>query len=424
MAENIEHNERILRKVRKQIEFYLSDANLSKDRVTCCTYSEAISSGGIPADFFLKCNRVKERITTIAEIEEALKTSKYLQFADGKVFRKFPFQPRTNQDRCTIYVENIPSYATQEKVRKWFRPYGKVVYVSLPKSKAGTIKGYAFVEFNTEEEAERCKASHQESGMYIENRDPAELLSVKTFEGFEDHEGETETGEPENQPCESAEEVHSEEVTKEDVATQFRILSRNDWKKERNKYLNNWRKEGKARRQEIWRQQMKINRRRKIAEEEKALQPKTELNFQCGLIVKISLKEEIHDPKSIKDQLKAIGGIKYVEAMQGAVEAIVRTESPDVASSLVKNPLGKGEVLTVIQCKHRWETLRNRYSKSSKLLQVAASETFIDESPATCSFPYNAEMEFMLEHIKRRRPRKMFEFLKNSSHRTTADQKF
>ncbi|KAK2707620.1 hypothetical protein QYM36_015358 [Artemia franciscana] len=61
---------------------------------------------------------------------------------------------------------------------------------------------------------------------------------------------------------------------------------------------------------------------------------------------------------------------------------------------------------TVIQCKHRWETLRNRYSKSSKLLQLAASETFIDESPATCSFPYNEEMEFMLEHIKRRRPRK------------------
>jgi La-related protein 7 len=52
--------------------------------------------------------------------------------------------------------EQLPLDAQHEWLTDVFSAYGKVAYVSLPKYRSsGKIKGFAFVEFDTPEEANK-----------------------------------------------------------------------------------------------------------------------------------------------------------------------------------------------------------------------------------------------------------------------------
>jgi La-related protein 7 len=57
-----------------------------------------------------------------------------------------------------VYVkENLPSNVYHELVKRVFSRFGNVAYVSLPKYKStGQIKGFAFVEFDSEQGAENA----------------------------------------------------------------------------------------------------------------------------------------------------------------------------------------------------------------------------------------------------------------------------
>lgn len=81
---------------------------------------------------------------------------------DGmKVKRRIPF--RINQvntkemDNCMIYVENFPENLDHEDLTKIFKRAGKIRHVSLPRFKnSKAIKGFAFIEFSTPEEAKKA----------------------------------------------------------------------------------------------------------------------------------------------------------------------------------------------------------------------------------------------------------------------------
>lgn len=50
--------------------------------------------------------------------------------------------------------ENLPPELTHDHLKKVFSEFGQVVYVSIPKYRnTHAIKGFAFVEFDTPEEA-------------------------------------------------------------------------------------------------------------------------------------------------------------------------------------------------------------------------------------------------------------------------------
>jgi La-related protein 7 len=56
----------------------------------------------------------------------------------------------------SLLQEQLPLDAQHEWLRDIFSAYGKVAYVSLPKYRtSGKIKGFAFVEFDTPEEANK-----------------------------------------------------------------------------------------------------------------------------------------------------------------------------------------------------------------------------------------------------------------------------
>ncbi|XP_050432086.1 la-related protein 7 [Adelges cooleyi] len=167
--------------LRKQMEFYLSDANLRKDRL----FGHLMQTTQcINVDTFLNCNKIKKLTTSPDDIVKAIESSKLLTVSEckTKIYRIKPVEEKQPEDidRCTIYVENLPSKADHGIVKSTFEKYGTVAYVSLPTFKSGNIKRFAFVEFENEESVktilEEFKKIHEDSKIL-----PEQLQSIITF---------------------------------------------------------------------------------------------------------------------------------------------------------------------------------------------------------------------------------------------------
>lgn len=97
--------------------------------------------------------------TDINLIVKALNKSTMLQVSeDGtKVRRVTPIVEKLNIEECSVYIQGLPSDADHEWLIKMFTEFGPIAYVSIPKFKYNNkIKGFAFIEFETPEAAEKC----------------------------------------------------------------------------------------------------------------------------------------------------------------------------------------------------------------------------------------------------------------------------
>ncbi|XP_029045172.1 la-related protein 7-like [Osmia bicornis bicornis] len=170
----------------KQMEFYFSDANLTKDRFLNNLIKE---DPYVDLRIFLRFNKIRDLTTDINRINKALQASTILSISDDgtKVCRVTPIVQKENIDECTVYVQNLPPDADHETLSSIFSQYGQVVYVSVPRFKNNKkIKGFAFVEFNTPEEAGKCLKAFQKKGCLLPSYTaPDELLSITTFDDME-----------------------------------------------------------------------------------------------------------------------------------------------------------------------------------------------------------------------------------------------
>lgn len=74
--------------IRKQMEFYFSDANLSKDRFL----SELIKSEPyVPLEIFLKFNKLRSMTQDLTHLVKALKFSTELELSDDKTKVKIQY---------------------------------------------------------------------------------------------------------------------------------------------------------------------------------------------------------------------------------------------------------------------------------------------------------------------------------------------
>lgn len=165
----------------KQMEFYFSDANLSKDRFL----GDLVKRNPyVPIELFLKFNKIRTLTQDINDIAKAMKNSTLLELSDDrlKVKRKTPILPY-DADSRTVYVESIPGTASREWLERVFSDYGHVAYISLPKFKnSQKIKGFAFIEFNKPEDAQKCISTFTKMGCKLPTcMPPEDLSSIKMF---------------------------------------------------------------------------------------------------------------------------------------------------------------------------------------------------------------------------------------------------
>uniref|UniRef100_A0A1B6LXL2 RRM domain-containing protein n=1 Tax=Graphocephala atropunctata TaxID=36148 RepID=A0A1B6LXL2_9HEMI len=66
--------------------------------------------------------------------------------------RKLVKKPRV--EKGVVYLSHIPHGFYEEQIRKYFTQFGKVTNLSVPRSKTGRLKGFAFIEFKHPEVAE------------------------------------------------------------------------------------------------------------------------------------------------------------------------------------------------------------------------------------------------------------------------------
>ncbi|XP_063822985.1 la-related protein 7-like [Ostrinia nubilalis] len=165
----------------KQMEFYFSDANLMKDRYL----SDLVKNDPfVPLETFLKFNKIRSMSTDITDIVKAMKNSTFLEMSEDKqkVKRKTPILPY-DADIRTVYVESIPGTASLDWLEKVFSDFGRVAYISLPKFKnTQRIKGYAFIEFDKPEDAQKCINTFTQMGCRLPTcMPPEDLSSIKMF---------------------------------------------------------------------------------------------------------------------------------------------------------------------------------------------------------------------------------------------------
>ncbi|EFA00619.1 la-related protein 7 [Tribolium castaneum] len=450
----------------QQMEFYFSDSNLTKDRFLSQLIKE---NPFVDLNVFLKFNKITKLTTSIDDIQKAVQKSQLIELSEdrSRIRRTKPVKEKANVDDCTIYVERLKSDATHEWLNSVFSEFGNVVYVSIPKYKNNSaIKGFAFVEFEKEKEAQNALNYFESIGCKMpSNTEPETLCSIKTFEESNEQseassknstlkpksgedekatkkrklEDNSENSEKlDSEHCESkAEEKirkrkleesesgeseekgkkmkvddskhteendeHSESDEKEknskhdtgDVSESddaenkkkkklkkehkkknyikelgLQVLSKKEWKKMRNRYLDLQKKKMKEFKKHLLK--AKFNQPN-YEQKSKTPTAKTELNkedFTKGLIVKIKLTEATLDIKKLKNEIKTSSAdILYVDIPNPGSENIyVRFNTTEGAKNFCsQESFGKKEVLTGQEESSYWEKIKtDREDKLNK----------------------------------------------------------
>lgn len=199
----------LIESIRKQMEFYFGDPNLSRDRYLQNLIAKN-HKGYVEIKVMMAFKKIQQFLSTgniqsfedrMATLRSAIKSSPLLKMCKRGLLvkRAVPFQLETLNDPVNqqevdlrlVYVENLPSNCTQEALVEIFKAYGTIIYVSLPKTssksdsgsstKTAKCRGYAFVEFATPEAATAALAvnnSIPERFIHSAGNEPLQPLSV------------------------------------------------------------------------------------------------------------------------------------------------------------------------------------------------------------------------------------------------------
>ncbi|XP_058149923.1 la-related protein 7 isoform X2 [Dasypus novemcinctus] len=149
----------VLSDIAKQVDFWFGDANLHKDRFLR-EQIEKSRDGYVDISLLVSFNKMKKLTTDGKLIARALKSSAVveLDLEGTRIRRKKPLGERPkDEDERTVYVELLPKNVNHSWIERVFGKCGNVVYISIPHYKStGDPKGFAFVEFETKEQAAKA----------------------------------------------------------------------------------------------------------------------------------------------------------------------------------------------------------------------------------------------------------------------------
>ncbi|XP_077401007.1 la-related protein 7 isoform X2 [Vanacampus margaritifer] len=152
----------LMGEVKKQVEFWFGDANLHKDRFLK-KLIDSSDEGYVDLSVVASFNRMKNLTSDTKLIARALKNSSVVEvnLEGDKVRRLLPIgDVPIDVDSRTVYVELLPKDVNHSWIEKVFSKCGSVVYASIPRYKStGDPKGFAFVEFENPEQANKAVES-------------------------------------------------------------------------------------------------------------------------------------------------------------------------------------------------------------------------------------------------------------------------
>ncbi|XP_026524494.1 la-related protein 7 isoform X1 [Notechis scutatus] len=149
----------VLSDIAKQVDFWFGDVNLHKDKFLR-EQIEKSRDGYVDISLLISFNKMKKLTTDRKLIARAVKSSSVVELdLEGiRIRRRQPLgdEPK-DVDGRTVYVELLPKNVNHGWIERVFGKCGNVVYVSIPRYKTSKDpKGFAFVEFETKEQAEKA----------------------------------------------------------------------------------------------------------------------------------------------------------------------------------------------------------------------------------------------------------------------------
>lgn len=149
----------VLSDIAKQVDFWFGDVNLHKDKFLR-EQIEKSRDGYVDISLLVSFNKMKKLTTDGKLIARAVKSSSVveLDLEGTRIRRRQPLgeQPK-DVDSRTVYVELLPKNVNHSWIERVFGKCGNVVYISIPRYKStGDPKGFAFVEFETREQADKA----------------------------------------------------------------------------------------------------------------------------------------------------------------------------------------------------------------------------------------------------------------------------
>lgn len=396
----------LYKSILQQMEFYFSDSNLSKDRYLSQLIQE---EPFVNLNEFLKFNKIRKLTLSIDDLRKAIKKSDILELSEDleKVKRKTEIKVKENVDDCTIYVERIAADCTHDFLTNTFSDYGLVTYVSIPKYKHNNMnKGFAFVEFDSEDAVQNALNYFESIGCKMSsNINPEDLYSISSYvkehelneednrgtkRKLSDDEGsdckriKKEIEQNENIPVEEdlkkkRKKEHKKKMLIKELGLQ--ILSKQEWKKMRNGYLNLQRKKMKEVKmhlnsfKNVKTTSDKIEQgNTKISDSENVEEAPPKLEYVPGTIVKVKLSEPCQSDKKIKMEVKAITkDALYVDVpfSSGSEEIFVRFPSNEAAEKFCTEEIGAfRNILQGEEEQMYWKKIEidriNKFQKSKK----------------------------------------------------------
>lgn len=266
-------------KLLKQIEYYFSDANFSRDKFLRPLAAQD-EQGYIPISTFLTFNRVKELTSDAAQLLEAIKKSTNLQInaENTHVKRTTPLPTDYNGLDQSIYTKGWKEGATIESIEEAFSKFGKIASVKIRKNKDKSPKNSAFIEFSKTEEANNACAT---SPIKIGDMD---IITMKKGAYVD---------------------MKKEEVQK--------------------------RKEGKRKSTDDAEEGDKKESKRAKTEE-----PKEEKTHARGVLIKYKEIGPDVDRETLKAVFGEFGKVAFVDHSKGNVEGVVRMDTPEEAKKAVE----------------------------------------------------------------------------------------
>jgi hypothetical protein len=146
-------------KLVKQLQFYLSDANLRNDKFML-SQLDASADGFISLSLFLTFNRVKKMVSSVSEIVSALETCPVteLELNHDKtcIKRKVEFK-KVDIDlinQKSVYYKNLPENVELEELEALFTLYKAVLVKKIKRNQK--YFGRVVVEFASVEDAKNA----------------------------------------------------------------------------------------------------------------------------------------------------------------------------------------------------------------------------------------------------------------------------
>ena len=403
----------VYRRIISQMEFYLSDANLRHSKFLLPIYE---SDPWIPLSLFLTFNKLAAMLYEVvdpkaSEADRVTELAKALSYVESeyivlsecksKVGRKRPFVPGSSCDidSCTVYAENLAPEADHDVIRNLFSSFGDIVYVSIPKFKSGRSKGFAFIEFKTPESVE--KVLREFSRVTVDRSE--ELASVKTFIEQEvevkqsaignkrknEEGGKTVTKRVKIQEDLQEEKPEDSSGLLDNVASDsdIQVLSKVQWKKLRNKYLDEQRKNFGSAKNSFKKARTPHYVERQYGDDGDIKENVKEsshpvIDIKPGVLVKILLIEGVDSLPDIKKKIKAAiddEKVAYVDARVGYDVVHVRCQDQNQARKLANSSIGSEiskEILAGEEEKdYHLKAAKDRTDKRSGKVKVPKTKT-------------------------------------------------